>query len=74
MVKYIVYRSPYEVPRVTTKEFADQINEDAVIAWTYSIDGAIVNVVKWYQDQAYAFTDMNNDEFKALMGLSDVNK
>lgn len=74
MLKYIVYLDPVGLPRVTTVEFADQINEDSIIRWAHSIEGAIVGVVQWHDEQAQATVDMTNDEFKALMGLSDVNE
>lgn len=74
MLKYIVYLDPVGLPRVTTKEFADQINESTIIDETYSIDGALLAVVRWYEDQAAYFLHLENEAFKALMGVSDVNE
>lgn len=74
MLKYIVYLDPVGLPRVTTAEFADQINEDAVIDQTYSLDGSVLAIVRWYEDQAEYFLHLKTEAFKALMGVSDVNE
>lgn len=74
MLKYIVYLDPVGLPRVTTIEFADQINEDALIDVTYSIEGALLGVIRWYERETENFAQMTTEKFKALMGLSDVNK
>lgn len=73
MLKYIVYRSPYEVPRVTTKEFADQINEDQIIANVDTLEDAICEVIAWYDEACVAYCGMSAANFAALMGLSDVD-
>lgn len=68
--KYIVYRSPYEVPRVTTAEFADQINESQIIYRVPTLALAKICVSNWYYEAAEFYCNIDQEGFKADMGLS----
>ena len=69
-MSYIVYKGPYEVPRVTTTEFADQINQEQIIKTVSDISDAQDAVYDWYQDVGDSLWRMPIKSFKAHMGLS----